>query len=99
VREKYKGFYLNAGAHELQHNLGWSPKLIIEKHDGEGVAATEIISARGVYETDKEAVEAALSHGREGIDRGFQINSPVGEWLSSEASALHLNFAPSQDAH
>jgi hypothetical protein len=74
VREKYKGFYLDAGANRLQDDLGWSPKLIVEKHDGDGVTAAEITSVCGVFETDNEAILAALSHGRQGIDQGFQMN-------------------------
>jgi hypothetical protein len=79
VREKRKGFYLDAGAHELRYDLGWSPKLIIEKHDGNSVTATEIISVLGVFETEDEAVDAVLAHGREGIDRGFQLDLSVEE--------------------
>lgn len=79
MREKYKGFYLNAGANELQHDLGYSPKLIIERHDGDSVIATEITSVCGVYETRDKAVDAALSHGRQGIDRGFPMSRKIEE--------------------
>jgi hypothetical protein len=68
---------LNAGANELQYDLGWSPKLIIEKHHGNCVTATEITSVHGVYETEKQAIGAALRHGREGIDRGFEVGMGV----------------------
>jgi hypothetical protein len=79
VREKYKGFYLNVGANKLQYDLGYSPRLTIEKHHGDCVTATEIISVRGVYGTQDEAIDAALAHGHEGIDRGFQVNPPIEE--------------------
>jgi hypothetical protein len=72
VPEKYKGFFMNAGAYELQNDLGWSPNLIIGKDYGDSVTETEILSARGVFNTRDEAVRAALAHGREVIDRGFQ---------------------------
>ena len=77
MREKYKRFYLNAGANELQRDLGWSPKLIIEKHDGEGVTAAEILSVSGIYASREGAIGAALKHGKEEIDRGFQLDCPV----------------------
>ena len=73
MREHYKGFYLEAGASELQYDLGYSPKLMIEKHQGDSVIDTEIVSVCGVFKTKDEAIEAALKHGREGIDRGFQM--------------------------
>lgn len=72
MREMYKRFYLNAGANELQYRLGWSPKLIIEKHDGKSVTATDIVSARGLFKTEGEAIDAALRHGRDLIDHGFR---------------------------
>jgi hypothetical protein len=78
-REKYKGFHLKARANELQNNLGWSPELIIEKHCGDSVKAAEITIVHGVFGTRKEAIEAALSHGRKGIDQGFQLKCPVEE--------------------
>jgi hypothetical protein len=79
VREKYAEFYLNAGANRLQFDLGWSPKLVIEKHHRDSVTEAEILSVRGVYETEDDAMDAALKHGKEGIDRGFQLNRPVGK--------------------
>ncbi|MGO9777320.1 MAG: hypothetical protein ACLPM3_12105 [Terracidiphilus sp.] len=72
MREQYKGFFMNAGAYELQNDLGWSPNLIIEKHYGDSVTATEILTALGVFETRNEAIRAALAHGRGVIDSGFQ---------------------------
>jgi hypothetical protein len=63
---------MNAGAYELQNDLGWSPNLIVGKDCGNSVTVTEILSARGVFQTRDEAVRAALAHGREVIDGGFQ---------------------------
>lgn len=67
INEKYRGFVIEAGANELQYDIGWSPILIIQKHDGNGVSATEI-PARGVYPTRDAAVNAALDQGRKEID-------------------------------
>ncbi len=74
VREEYRGFFIAAGTNELQNDLGWSPKLIIEKHYGDSVVETEILSAKGVFRTKDEAVSAALAHGRKAIDGGFQAS-------------------------
>jgi hypothetical protein len=71
-RENYKGFVIVAGRSELQNDLGWSPLLSIEKHDKDGVTATEIVVKR-VYETEDEAIESALAHGRKMIDDGFSV--------------------------
>jgi hypothetical protein len=69
-REKYKGFVIRAGRSELQDDLGWSPLLSIEQHDKGEVTTTEIM-VMGIYETEDEAIESALAHGRKMIDDGF----------------------------
>jgi hypothetical protein len=67
ISEKYRGLLIEARANELQYDIGWSPILIIEKHDGNGVSATEI-PIRGIYPTRAAAMNAALGQGRKEID-------------------------------
>lgn len=69
-REKYKGFVIEARRCQLQHDLGWSPLLLIEQHDKDGVTTTEI-RVTGHYETEDEAIEHALTHARKMIDDGL----------------------------
>lgn len=76
MTERYKGFYLRAGANELQFDLGYSPWLTVRRHQGNSVTAAEITSVRGVYATKGEAIQSALAHGRQGIDRGFRLDCP-----------------------
>ena len=70
ISEKYRGLLIEARANELQYDIGWSPILIIEKHDGNGVSATEI-PIRGIYPTRAAAMNAALGQGRKEIDGAF----------------------------
>ena len=72
-RERYKGFVIGAGRSELQNDLGWSPLLSIEQHNKGGVTITEIM-VKGIYETEDEAIESALVHGRKMIDDGFSTS-------------------------
>lgn len=71
VREHYKGFVIEARANELQDEIGWSPILIIESHDGSGVSETEV-PIRGVYETRNAAIDAAIGHARRKIERAWR---------------------------
>ena len=73
TRVEYKGKYLIAQANEIQSGLGWSSSLMIEEYQGSGLIAAEINLPRGVYLTRKDALNAALLHGKVGIDRGFVI--------------------------
>jgi hypothetical protein len=71
-REKYKGFIIEAKRSELQYDRGWSPLLIIEKHNKNGVSIREIF-IKGIYESEEEAIESALLHGRKCIDDGIVL--------------------------
>ncbi len=73
ISEKYRGFRIEARANELQYDIGWSPILIIQKHDATGVSAAEIF-VRGVYSTRAAAINAALAQGRKEIDGVWEGN-------------------------
>jgi len=79
VREKYRGFILDAGVYTLQGNLGWSPNLVIEKHDGRGVTAIDIPTTCGVFDSIEKAVNAALADGRAIVDRLTWPQGAAGE--------------------
>ena len=67
-RERYQGFILEAGANELQNDLGFSPKLTIIKDLGWAVDEMPIGTVRGLFDCREKAIEAALKHGRSIID-------------------------------
>jgi hypothetical protein len=46
--------------------------IFIEQHDKGEVKTTEFM-VKGIYETEDEAIESALAHGRKMIDEGFSI--------------------------
>jgi len=66
--EKYRGFILEAGANELQNDLGFSPKLTIIEDLGWAVDETPIGIVRGLFDCRAKAIEAALKFGRSIID-------------------------------
>ena len=73
ISEKYRGLLIEARANELQYDIGFSPILMIQKHDGTGVSATEIF-VRGVYPTRGAALDTAVVQGRKMIDGAWRTD-------------------------
>jgi hypothetical protein len=71
-RVPYKDFVIEAIAHELQGDLGWSWDMFIEKHDGRGVTVTRFIPEHpAMHRTGESALATAVANGKKRIDDGF----------------------------
>ena len=68
-RQNYNGYVVEAYPYELRAG-GWSAEFYIEKHDHEGVLATQFLLNR-TLPTRESVVEAAILAGRHKIDTGF----------------------------
>jgi hypothetical protein len=74
-RQGYKGFVIEAHAHELKDG-GFSAEFFIEEHDSAGVNVTQFY-VPNTFATKECAVEAAIQGGRGKIDAGFQRGPTV----------------------
>jgi hypothetical protein len=74
-RQGYKGFVIEAHAHELKDG-GFSAEFFIKEHDSVGVNVTHFYMPN-TFATKECAVGAAIQGGRGKIDAGFQRGPTV----------------------
>jgi hypothetical protein len=67
----YKGYVLEARAHELRDG-GFSAEFSVEEHDASGVTETEFY-VPNTFATQEAAIEAAIQTGQLKIDASFEL--------------------------
>ena len=83
----YKGYVLEARAHELRDG-GFSAEFSVEEHDARGVTETQFY-VPNTFATQESAIEAAIQAGEQKIDRLTRVLS--GGQSLQMAEALHAS--------
>jgi hypothetical protein len=67
-REIYRSRVIEVKINELADDLGFSFDVFVEHHQGDEIAVTKLLPAKGVFATHEEANEAGLLMGRRYVD-------------------------------
>jgi len=67
IRERYKGYVIEANPHQLADDSRWTLDINIERHEDDGVKVHPYFGA-STLETKEEAIQHGLNFGRQIID-------------------------------